>query len=353
MTAREHGREHGGADPGTRGRPSALLVMDPGTFALQFRSEQIDRLAALADLGDPVVLHALDTPQELARLADVEVLLTSWGAPALDATRLAAAPRLRAVIHCAGSVRGLVGPEVWARGIVVSSAAEENAVPVAEYTLAAIIMAGKKAPFLAATARLDRDGWSQAVSRGTLSNHGRTVGIVGFSRTGRRVVELLRILDTADVLVSDPYADPAEVAAAGGTLLPLDEVLRRSEILSLHAPALAETRHMLGARELSLLPDGATLINTARGALVDHEALLVECAAGRIDAILDVTEPEPLPHGSALYELPNVMITPHVAGSLGSETRRMSNHAIDELERLLAGRALATPVTASGLAVSA
>ena len=345
MTARHHA---------TLGeRPTAVLVMAPATYALQFGREELARLGALVDLGDPVVLHELDTPEALARLADVEVLLTSWGAPALDVTRLAAAPQLRAVLHCAGSVRGLVGPEAWARGIVVSSAADENAIPVAEYTLAAIIMAGKKAPFLAATARLDREGWSPAASRGVLSNHGRTIGIIGFSRIGRRVVELLRLLDTAEVLVSDPYADAGEVAAAGGVLVPLDDLLHRSEIVSLHAPALAATHHMIGERELALLPDGATLINTARGALVDHDALLLECSSGRIDAILDVTEPEPLPQGSPLYELANVMITPHIAGSLGSETRRMSNHAIDELERLLGGQPLATPVTPDGLTVSA
>lgn len=327
--------------------------MDPSTFALQFRATELDRLAALVDLGDPVVLHELDSPVARSRLAAAEVLVTSWGAPSLDAARLAAAPHLRAVLHCAGSVRELVGPAVWDRGILVSSAADANAVPVAEYTLAAIIMAGKRAPFLAASARTDGNGWSQEAHRGTLSNHGRTIGIVGFSRTGRRVVELLRILDTAAVLVADPYADAAEVAAAGGTLAPLDEVLARSEILSLHAPALAETQHMIGACELALLPDGATLVNTARGALVDHDALLAECASGRLDAILDVTDPEPLPPGSPFFTLPNVMITPHVAGSLGSETRRMSNHALDELERLLDGRPLATPVTAEQLAVSA
>ncbi|WP_245643345.1 hydroxyacid dehydrogenase [Sanguibacter suarezii] len=334
-------------------RPTALLVMDRDTFALQFDRDELDRLHALVDLGDPVVLHELDTPEALDRLAGAEVLLTSWGAPALDVARLDAAPRLRAVLHCAGSVRGLVGPETWDRGIVVSSAAEANAVPVAEYTLAAIIMAGKKAPFLAATARLDRDGWSQSAGRGVLSNRGRTVGVVGFSRIGRRVVELLALLDTAEVLVSDPCADASEVAAAGAVLVPIDDLLRRSEIVSLHAPALPATHHMIAARELALLPDGATLVNTARGALVDHDALLVECSSGRLDAILDVTDPEPLPHGSPLYELTNVMITPHIAGSLGSETRRMSSHAIDELERLLDGRALATPVTPAGLTVSA
>ncbi|WNB86205.1 hydroxyacid dehydrogenase [Cellulomonas sp. ATA003] len=240
-------------------------------------------------------VEELDSPAARARLARADVLVTSWGAPALTTERLDAAPGLRAVLHCAGSVRGLVADEVWRRGIVVSSAAEENAVPVAEYTLAAIIMAGKKAPYLAARARHDRDGWAATVVRRDLSNRGRTVGVVGFSRIGRRVVELLRVLDTAAVLVSDPYADPAEVAAAGGRLVPLDDALRRSDILSLHAPSLPATRHMIGARELALLPDGATLINTARGALVDHDALLAECATERLHAILDVTEPEPLP----------------------------------------------------------
>ncbi|WP_298455782.1 hydroxyacid dehydrogenase [uncultured Cellulomonas sp.] len=334
-------------------RAEALLVMDAATYALQFGAEQLQRLGGLVRLGDPVWVDELDSPAARDRLARTDVLITSWGAPGLTVERLDAAPRLRAVLHCAGSVRGLVGDEVWRRGIAVSSAAEENAVPVAEYTLAAIIMAGKKAPFLAARARHERDGWAAGLVRRDLSNRGRTIGVVGFSRIGRRVVELLRILDTAAVLVSDPYADPAEVAAAGGVLVPLDDVLRRSDILSLHAPALAETRHMIGGRELALLPDGATVVNTARGSLVDHDALLRECGSGRLHAILDVTEPEPLPATSPLLDLPNVMITPHIAGSLGAETRRMSDHAIDELENVLQGRALSTPVTPDAFTVSA
>jgi phosphoglycerate dehydrogenase-like enzyme len=347
-------RDDAGA-PGTdRGeRPTVLLVMDPATYALQFGAEQLHRLSGLSRLGDPVCVSELDSPAARERLASADVLVTSWGAPELTPERLDAAPRLTAVLHCAGSVRGLVGDDVWRRGIAVSSAAEENAVPVAEFTLAAIILAGKKAPFLAAQARHERDGWAATLVRTDLSNRGRTVGVVGFSRIGRRVVELLRLLDTAEVLVSDPYADAAEVTAAGARLVPLDELLSCSEILSLHAPALPETRHMIGARELALLPDGATLVNTARGALVDHDALLRECTSGRLDAILDVTEPEPLPATSAFFDLPNVMITPHVAGSLGSETRRMSDHALDELANLVDGRPLATPVTPDAFTVSA
>jgi phosphoglycerate dehydrogenase-like enzyme len=327
--------------------------MDAPTSALQLGPEQVRRLAGLVRLGDPVRLDELDSAAARARLARADVLLTSWGAPTLTAEHLRAAPRLRAVLHCAGSVRELLGVDVWRHGIVVSSAADANAVPVAEYTLAAVIMAGKKAPFLAARARQGPGGWGATLARTDLSNRGRTIGVVGFSRIGRRVVELLRILDTAEVLVADPFADPAAVARAGGRLVPLDDLLRRSEILSLHAPALPATHHLLGARELALLPDGATLVNTARGSLVDHDALLRECASGRLDAILDVTDPEPLPAGAPLLDLPNVMVTPHVAGSLGTETRRMSDHALDELEAWLAGRPLATPVTRESFEASA
>lgn len=341
------------ADRAAGVRPTVLLVMDASSYALQFGPEQLRRLAGMAELERPVWLDELDSPAARGHLARADVLVTSWGAPRLTRERLAAAPRLKAVLHCAGSVRALVDDEVLRRGIVVSSAAEENAVPVAEFTLAAVIMAGKKAPFLAARARHERDGWAEARLRTDLSNRGRTIGVVGFSRIGRRVVDLLQMLDTADVLVWDPYADPAEVTAAGGRPVPLDELLEHSEILSLHAPALPETRHMIGRRELALLPDGATLINTARGALVDHDALLRECGTGRLNAILDVTDPEPLPATSPLLDLPNVMITPHVAGSLGSEARRMSDHAIDELEHLVHGRPLSTPVTPDAFTVSA
>lgn len=335
------------------GRPCTLLVMDAATFALQFRDDELARLADLAEVADPVWTDELDSPSARRRLAQAEVLLTSWGAPALTPERLAAAPRLRAVLHAAGSARGLVDDHVFRRGIVVSTAADANAVPVAEYTLAAILMAGKKAPFLAAAARTASVAWSDLLAREDLSNCDRTVVVLGFSRIGRRVVEMLRMLDTAAVLVVDPYADPAEVRAAGAEPALLDDALRRADVLSLHAPALPETHHLIGARELALVPDGATLINTARGALVDHEALLAACTSGRLDAILDVTEPEPLPPGHPLLGLSNVMVTPHVAGSLGAETRRMARHALDELAAVARGRPLATPLTADAARVSA
>ncbi|MFC6081947.1 hydroxyacid dehydrogenase [Sphaerisporangium aureirubrum] len=335
-----------------RRRPQALLVMDPGSFRMQFQTPQLRRLRSLAELAEPVSTADLDAAHVRRRLREVEVLLTSWGCPPLTGERLADAPRLRAIFHCAGTVRFFVTDEVWRRGILVTNAAHENAIPVAEFTLAAVIFAGKKAPFLAQDARRHRDDWSYVGGRGDLSNRGRTVGVVGYSRVGRRVVERLRGLEM-NVLVTDPYAVEAEVAEAGARLVRLPDLLRRSDVLTLHVPALPSTRHLIGARELSLLRDGATVINTARGAVLDTAALERECASGRLYAILDVTEPEPLPAASVLYDLPNVMITPHIAGSRGAEARRLSESALDELDRYLTGRPPRAAVTAEEIATGA
>ncbi|MBB6345583.1 hydroxyacid dehydrogenase [Nonomuraea muscovyensis] len=333
-------------------RPSALLVMDPAYYSVQFQEPQLRRLHELVELTDPIVTNDLDTPHVRSRLREVEVLITSWGCPQLTTERLADAPLLRAIFHCAGTVRTFVTEEVWRREILVTNAADANAVPVAEFTLAAVILAGKKAPFLAQDARRHRDDWSYVSRRGELTNRGRTIGVVGFSRTGRRVVERLRALEV-DILVADPYADPDEVSAAGARLVTLTDLLPLCDVLTLHVPSLPSTRHLIGAAELALLRDGATVINTARGAVLDTAALERECVRGRLDAILDVTDPEPLPATSPLYDLPNVMITPHVAGSLGSETRRMSESALDELERYLTGRPPLAAVTADEFTVSA
>lgn len=331
-------------DDRPRTRPTALVVMGRAAWDQQFDPDRVARLSVLAEVADPVWVSRLDDPALAERLAGVEVLLTGWGAPRLDAPELRRMPRLSAVLHCAGSVRGMVSSALWERGVVVSTSADLNAEPVAEFTFAAIVMAGKKAPFLAADARVHRGVRSRTGAWGPLGNSGLTVGLVGFSRIGRRTAQLVRQLDDVTCLVADPYADPAEVAASGARPIELVEMLPQLDVLSIHAPELTSTRHLVGAAQLAALPDHATVINTSRGSLIDTAALERECATGRLNAILDVTAPEPLPTSSVLYDLPNVMLTPHVAGSLGQETRRLSDAALDELERLTTGLPLARQV---------
>jgi phosphoglycerate dehydrogenase-like enzyme len=334
-------------------KPKALLVMNSGTFADQFDSTRLQRLGGLVDLGGQAWTDSLDAPELARRLADVEILVTSWGVPLLTSERLGRMPKLRAVFHCAGTVRSFASDELWERGILVTNGADANAIPVAEFTFASIVLAGKKAHVLANDARTHREDWSYTTQRGELGNIGRVIGVIGYSRIGRRVVQLVQELQDVTVLVSDPHADPLAVKAAGARLVPLEELLPASDIVTVHAPALPETRHMIGAPELRAMKDHATLINTARGSLVDTKALEVECATGRIHALLDVTEPEPLPADSVLYDLPNVVITPHIAGSLGTETRRMSDAALDDLERYLTGQELLAQVVHEDLSLSA
>ncbi|OPG03194.1 hydroxyacid dehydrogenase [Streptomyces sp. GKU 895] len=323
-------------------RLQALFAMTAANVPLVFPPEVLTRLRESVDIDDGLVAEDFTDPRVREVLARTEILVTGWGCPRLDPAVLDAAPELRAILHAAGSVKGFTAPEVWRRGITVSSAAVANALPVAEYTLAMILLAGKDA--LTARERLRgtraHPGWGVVPGIGNL---GRRVGVIGASRIGRRLLELLRPFDLRPAL-ADPYVDTARAAELGVPLLELDDLLRTSDIVTIHAPDTPETRHLIGRRELALMPDGATLINTARGGLVDHEALVAELRSGRLNAVLDVTDPEPLPAGSPLYDLPNAFVTPHLAGSQGNELARLGATVAEEAARLAAGEKPAYPV---------
>lgn len=329
-------------------RPSVVLAMAPGNVERLFDDHLRRRLTELCDLDLGLVLHDFHTPEAATALASAEMLLTCWGCPPLTEDVLRTAPELRAVIHAAGSVKGFVTDACWRRGLRVSSAAAANAVPVAEYTVAMIVLAGKRAFPIQSAYRADPTSRAWAATYPDLGNYGITVGVVGASHVGRRVISLLRSYDVT-ILLADPTIDEAHAQGLGATLVDLDELVRRSDVVSIHAPNIPKTHRMFDSRRLGLMRDGATLINTARGQLVDTEALVAELSTGRIFAILDVTDPEPLPAGHPLLALPNVVLTPHIAGSLGNEIRRMGALAVDELERYVRGEPFAYAVTENRL----
>ncbi|MEU9152501.1 hydroxyacid dehydrogenase [Streptomyces sp. NPDC048417] len=319
-------------------RPQAVFAMTAQNVPHLFPPEVLARLRACVEIDPTLVVDDFTDPRARETLARTEVLVTGWGCPTLDAAALDAVPALRAVLHAAGSVKGFTTPEVWKRGILVSSAAAANALPVAEYTLAMILLAGKDVFAFRDLLRTRRTYPYGGIVPG-IGNFHRRVGVVGASRIGRRLIELLRPHDLV-VSLADPYVDEAEAGRLGVPLLPLDELLGTSDIVTVHAPQTPETRRLVGARELALMPDGSVLINTARGSLVDHDALVEELRTGRLTAILDVTDPEPLPAGSPLFDLPNAFLTPHLAGSQGNELARLGLTVVTEAERLLAGDGL-------------
>jgi len=302
-------------------------------------------LGEVAEVLDPQPLSSWDDSRAGSLLDRAEVLLGHWGCPRLDAAMLDRAPRLRLLAYAAGTVKDVVTDDVFARGIRVTSGSVANAEPVAEYTLAMILLAGKdvlwrrdveRDPDL----RYQRDPGAVAVG-----NWNKTIGVVGASAVGRRVIDLLRAFPHLSVVLYDPYVTDTEAERLGVRKLELDALCAEVDVLSIHAPALTETRHLIGAPQLALLRAGVTVINTARGSLLDHDALDAELATGRLYAVLDVTDPEPLPADHRLRRRANAFLTPHLAGSEGTELGRLSAYAIDEVRRYAAGEPARNEVT--------
>ena len=321
-------------------------IMVPVVDALRSRLFGQDDWTRLEELGDVHVTSPNFTdPDTAARLAQADVIITGWGSGCLDVHAVQHASNLRAIVHTGGSVRSVATPAVYERGITVSSQTVANSQPVAEFSLALILLAGKQAfraqrLYAEKRAFIDREEYFPDAGL-----YRTRIGLVGLSRISRRLIELLAPFDV-EVVVFSRHLNADAAAALGVVASGLDDLLSSCDVVSLHSAALPSTQHMIGARELGRLRDGATLVNTARGALIDHAALERELSTGRIWAIIDTTDPyEPLPPDSPLWDLPNVMLTPHFAGAVGKELNRLGRAAVDDVEAILQGRVPAGVVT--------
>lgn len=282
-------------------------------------------------------------------IAGADYAITSWGCPSLTRDILACAPGLKAVIHAAGTVKGIVTPELWERGIRVSSGNGPLGIGVAETALGFTIASLKN------MWRLERS------SRSGKYNEGRelvrelykvTIGVIGAGKAGKHYISLLRHFEVT-VLVYDPILTADQVAAMGAVKADLEQLLRRSDVVSIHAPSIPETRRMFNRERLAIMKDNAILINTARGSIIDEAALLDELKRGRLFACLDVTDPEQAVPGHPLRSLPNCIVTPHIAGAVNNGVQRLGQFALDELNRLLAGEKLEGEVKEEQLAILA
>jgi phosphoglycerate dehydrogenase-like enzyme len=261
----------------------------------------------------------------------------------LNAELLRRFPRLKAVFHAGGSIRPHVSEAFWARGISISAAPHVNAQPVAEYTLATIILGLKRAGHLNARVRKERT--FPAGHPDVPGLHRTVVGLVSLGYIGRLVRERLRAFDLR-VIAYDPYLPAARFRDLGVESVSLEELIKRSDVVSLHTPLNEQTQGLITGELLNRLKTNATFINTSRGGVV-RENELIEFLGRRPDvqAVIDVTEPMPPNADSKLYDLPNVFLTPHIAGSLGPECRRMGRAMLEEFGRYLRGEPLLHTVT--------
>lgn len=288
---------------------------------------------------DPVPYEQL-----VAGIAPYSGLITGWGAsPRLEADFYEAAVNLRVIAHWAGTVRGLVAPGtieryLRPRGLVMFSARAAIAENVAE-SIVGLLIATSRRWFEQVEYFRQTGGWGAPHLAGVHQHLlGATLGVLGASQVGRRVLRLLQGWDLTKLLY-DPYVSPEEAATLGAEQVDLEELLRRSDHVAVCLPVTDETRGLLTAERLRLLPDGAVLVNCARAAVMDLEAVIAEAASGRLIVGLDVTDPqEPPPADSPLRDLPNVCVTPHVAGAGRYGYQLIGHSGLQALRDALAGR---------------
>lgn len=318
-------------------RPRLLVLAGHALFGSFFDLPRQRRLSRRYDwrrLPDRAV-----TPRVRAALLEAEALVTTWDSPRFGSELLDLAGRLRTIAHCGGEVKGRFARPLFSR-LAITNAPGPMAPYVAELAVAFALHAVRRIDeYREALRRPSNRVYDQLHLHGSGDETllGRTVGLVGLGRIGRAVAERLSPFG-ARLLVHDPFVSRAQIARCGGKAARLEPLLRASSVVILATALTDATRGMLDARRLSLLPDGATVVNVARGGLLDLEALTREVRRGRLRAALDVSDPaEPLPPRHPLRRLRGAVVTPHVGASARAVRRAMADLVLDDLERVSRG----------------
>lgn len=291
---------------------------------------------APADYAVATAATSLPDAEKSALLADADFLILFPGV--IGAEVLAAAPRLKLIQLVSAGFDQLDLKLCRQLGIPVANNGGTNSTDVAEHTLALIL--GWYRRMVEMDANVRQGAWS-AIDSGmtTYTIHGKTVGIVGLGNIGRKVAALLRAFG-AEVLYTDALAAPAEVERSlGVTRVTMEELLNRSDVVTLHVPLNAQTRGLIGAGELGLMKPNALLVNTCRGPVVDEAALIDALERGQIaGAALDVLEQEPPTAGNPLLSMANVLLSPHIAGVTKDTWARRGVFIFDNLQRVAQGK---------------
>jgi len=300
-----------------------------------FTGEEIARIEELTDfLG--YFKDAKRIREDKNLMKEVNFIFAGWGAVVANREFLVQAPAFKAMFGALGSVRPITSDAFWERDdLIVTSAAHANAIPVAEYCLGTILFSLKLGWRHIRRTKTRRSWqWEPSVPGGFRS----TVGLVSLGEIGRKTLELLQPFDL-DLCVYSTSLTAGQAKELGVRRLSLEEMFAEADVISLHTPNLPATKKMIDRRLLETMKPDATLINSARGAVIDQEGLL-EVWRKRPDltAVLDVVEPFHPPSESPLYDLDNIVMTPHIAGSMYGETRRLAQYAIDACVEFLEGK---------------
>nr|MBA3906480.1 phosphoglycerate dehydrogenase [Pseudonocardiales bacterium] len=291
--------------------------------------------SAVALLGDGVSIRQVDgtdRPALLAAVADVDALLIR-SATKVDAEVLAAATRLKVVARAGVGLDNVDVAAATARGVMVVNAPTSNIVSAAEHAVALLLAVARHIP--AADASLRGGQWKRSAYTGVELN-GKTVGIVGLGKIGQLVAQRLTGF-AVELIAHDPYVAPARAAQLGIELVSLDDLLRRADVISIHLPKTPETLGLIGKDQLAMTKPGVLVVNAARGGLVDEDALAEAVRSGHVGgAGVDVYLKEPTT-ASPLFELENVVVTPHLGASTDEAQDRAATDVARSVQLALAG----------------
>lgn len=320
------------------------------TWDYTFSEESKARLRAAAEIDESSIPATSDEGAVVQAVTGADVIIGGWGAVPLSRAVLDACPEAGLFIYGAGSLKHLLTDASYARGVRLTTASHVNARPVAEFALGIVLVALKDViPLHNALTRDGPDAWHVDKVSYPRGYNGTVVGLVGFGEVTRQLLNLLQHFDVR-VLVADPFVTEEDARRFGFTIVALDVLVSRSDVVSLHAADTPENEEMLSAELIGRMKTGSTLVNTARGRLVDESALVRRLERQEITAFLDVTHPEPPEADHPFYSLPNCILTPHMAGSVGREAFRLGDYCVRELENWIAGRPLEHEVDLASLA---
>ncbi len=285
---------------------------------------------------------SINKEELIVLVKDADIAITSWGVPTFDEDVLNACPNLKLIAHAAGSVKSIVSDEMYARNIKIVSGARALSEGVSDTALGLTICACKNV--FALSKGVSGGKWIDDYMSVTEMND-ITVGVIGCGFAGKRYIQLLNAFNI-DVLVYDPNLSTQQAEELNATKVELNEIFTNSDVISLHAPELESTYHIINEQSIKLMKDSAILINTARGSLIDENALIKALKEGKFKYVcLDVTDPEPPAIESELRNIENCIITPHIAGCANNGKLKLGTHSLAEIKRFLENKELISEIT--------
>jgi phosphoglycerate dehydrogenase-like enzyme len=300
-------------------RLKIALLVNKYNYERTFHPDDLDFLKTFASLlNEGEAPDTIDESFMKEALRDADVCITCWGTPAVTKAVLDGAPALKLIAHAAGTPKAIVSDSVWDRGIRVFTAAPVIAIDVAETALGAIIYMQKRMSQFDAIVRSgiwarDKSKVDDQKPYMKRINYRLKIGIIGASHVGKNLIRLLKPFG-AKIMLFDPCVSSFAASQMGVEKASLEELVSQCDVVTLHAPNLPQTYHMVDQNMLARMKDGALFVNTSRGPVVDEKALIEELKSGRLYAYLDVFDNEPLPEASPLYNLENVLLSPHISG---------------------------------------